>query len=640
MSLIFVPNGSLDIATDPSKLPQTGDGSNIESQAIAQIKNIDIDRAGIATVRAGTSKLNTSAIADTSINHLQVQGGTRYAFAGDDIYQTEASIVSSLTSAQWSSIKYNAVSDSVQQIFCLNGTDRKRIQSGVVYEWGMAAPTDTPVATRGQIDGTTSIFSGLGTALTGVYDGRYTLLRKNGSTTVYESDPSALSNLVILGNTSFSMYFQRPNQIDVTHVRAYRSLNGVAIEYADQDHATPYYATQNYVYTYSWESTDSPAYISGTGTTFTTEDVTNTRQYVHSWESDFTVSTTIYFGKEMFTWEFVVYDSQTADTSLGTQVETDHDRPPTGEVVLGPNYNGTCFIIDGKNLYYCKPKAPEYWPSTYFIEVSTLQFPLKTMCFFNGQPYCFTEREIYYIQGTGHNTFQPLEMSARIGAQGIYGAFPVDGTGIYHTGKDGLYLFNGSDTKITQNNLNPIFTGTETVGGMPAASNLSTAWIILFHNKLYFGYTSSGFTYPTNVLVMQMDEPRRVTYYSYSFQIRCVAIDETNDRLLAGCTDGFVRQLNTGTDDSGTAIDWVLQSKDFTNPLRKHYPRWAKYDIAVTSGSTCTGSILLDGTSIQSHTITGSRSTTRRLIATNNGNRVSHRLTGTGPVTIYQTEIE
>jgi len=629
MPLVFTPNDSLDIATDPSKLPQAGSGSTIESSAIAQIKNIDIDRYGIATTRKGSAKVNSSAIADLSINHIRVQAGTRYVFSGDDIYQTETSIKSSLTDAQWSSISYNAVSDTVSQIYCLNGTDRKRIEAGVVYEWGITGPTETPTRSFGT-----------GNTLSGTYNGRYTMLRKSGSTTVFESSASAATTSVQFITRSFAMFFTRPNQVDITHVRAYRSTTLVDLQYADEDHATPYYATQSYVYTFSWESTD--AYISGTGTPFTTEDVTNTRQYIFSWENDFTGVTSghQYFAQEQFTHEMVIYDSNAADTSLGELVETNHSRPPTGEFVIGPNYNGTAFIIDNKNLYYCKPRQIEYWPTDYYIEVSTEQFPLQIAVFFNGQPYCLSKNEIYYIQGTGHNTFQPLAMKARTGAQGIYGAYAVDGQGIYHTGTDGLYLFNGNDRKITQNNLNPIFVGSETVGGLPAASNLTTAWIIHYKNKLYFGYTSSGYTYPTNVLVMQLDEPRRVTYYSYPFQIRCVTIDETNDLLLAGCTDGFIRKLQYGTDDSGTAISWVLQSKDFTNPLRKHYPRNARYDVTVDDGSTFTGQILLDGTSIQSHTVTGSREPVKRLIDTDNGFRVAHRLTGTGPVTIYQTEID
>src|SRR3990167_6752976 len=110
------------------------------------------------------------------------------------------------------------------------------------------------------------------------------------------------------------------------------------------------------------------------------------------------------------------FESNIADSILGPEVEIDHDRPPLGSFVFGPAYDGTCFILKDNLLYYCKPKQQEYWPTLYFIEVSTPQFPLKTGVFHNGQPFALSANEIYYVQGTGNGTFFPLPMKAKTGA--------------------------------------------------------------------------------------------------------------------------------------------------------------------------------------------------------------------------------
>jgi len=345
-----------------------------------------------------------------------------------------------------------------------------------------------------------------------------------------------------------------------------------------------------------------------------------------------------------FTAPIDTFDSNLPDGFLGPEVALDHDRPPLGSFVFGPAYDGTCFILKDNLLFYSKPKQPEYWPALFFIEVTTPQFPLKTGLFYNQQPYVFASNEIYYVAGTGNNTFLASRTQARTGAQSVLGAASVDGKGIYHTGSDGIYLYaNGLDRKITEDTLEPIFRG-ETKEGLPGVSSMSTSWLVAFQNNLYFGYQSSG-NYPTNVLVMNLDS-NKLQYFIYNdgsdVEIRTATVDETNKRLLVGDNTGFVRVVeSTGnTDDSGTAISYEIQSKDFTLQTRKHFPRFVKYDIEVPSGSTCTGELILDGTVHQSHTITGDRITKRRLVGTGNGDRAANRISGTGPVTIYAAESE
>ncbi len=702
MTIIWNPHGSLNVATDPTSLPEERikDSNDITSNSLTRFKNLRLDRQGVTSLRDGSSKVNSTAFegttelvtngtfattinnwtdysigggsiawsagtmlfssvsgsaiseqlltiaattsvhtltvdatvsgsatinvsvgttsgsgdllavktisttgsysfsftavgasaylrwthdtnaSDVSIDNVSVkrsiqpvnlvveQGGARYEFAGNNIFRNESSIASGLTDAQWSAIKYNAYNDTTQQVYALNGTDKKRIESSTAYEWGLAAPA-APTTAVGSLTG-----------LTGSYNAKVTYCRKVGSTVVYETNPSSAGTSRSLTNQSLSVTWVASSDSQVTHVRIYRTTSNGSVYYHDQDVAI--------------------------GT--------------------------------------VTKDTNTADSALGSTVTEDNDVPPLGSVVLGPAYGGTCFILKDNLLYYSKPKQPEYWPSLYFIEVSTRQFPLQTGVFHNGQLYCLSKRDIFHIQGTGHGTFNPIPMRSVTGAQGIFGAVSVYGKGIFHTGSDGIYLFAGEDRKITEENFEPLFRG-ETVNGMPGVSDMTTAFLHSKGNKLYFGYTSSGYTYPTNILVFNMDTGR-VGYYEYNdgsvVSIRCITTDDTNNRLLVGDTGGFVRVIESPavSTDSSTAISWDIQSKEYTLPTRSHFPRWVKYDVDAASASSCTGGLYLDGVLHQSHTLTADRDISRRLVKTGNGGRVSLRLNGSGPVEIYSLESE
>ena len=339
------------------------------------------------------------------------------------------------------------------------------------------------------------------------------------------------------------------------------------------------------------------------------------------------------------------FDSYTSDGGLGPLLITNNDRPPLGSFVFGPAYDGTCFIIKDNRLYYCKPKRPEAWPALYYIEVGPRQLPGKTGVFHGGQPHYLNANEIWYIQGTGNGLFQPIPTNAKTGAQSPKGAVSVTGKGIYHTGQDGIYLLaNNNDIKITEDSLEPLFRGDDK-NGMLGVDSMSTSWLFSYKNKLYFGYASSGFSYPNNVIAFNL-QTNRVSYYTYNdgsdIQIRAVTADLTNDRIIAGDSTGFLRVIENKavTTDSGTAISWEVQSKDFTMQTRKHFPRWVKYDVDASSANSVTGALVLDGAVHQSHTITGDRLTKRRLVGTGNGNTAAVRISGSGPATFYSAEFE
>lgn len=257
MTVVFTPSGSLNVAHDPSDLPEEGDGNNVISGAMVRCKNLRIDQKGIAKTRDGTFDLGS---VESPIWHVEIQGGVRYVFSSTHIYEDEISIASGLTSEPWSAIQYNAFNDNAPNVFALNGTDRKRIEGGEVHEWGIAAPTVAPI-----------LEAGLGTGLTGEYNARYTYVRKEGSVVIAESNPSpAATNSVVLSGQSLSARVGQPEDPQVTHIRLYRTLaSGTRYFLVDEIEASTIYA---FGYTHDWEST---GYIDGVGYKFTIEDTSD-----------------------------------------------------------------------------------------------------------------------------------------------------------------------------------------------------------------------------------------------------------------------------------------------------------------------------------------------------------------------------
>jgi len=233
-------------------------------------------------------------------------------------------------------------------------------------------------------------------------------------------------------------------------------------------------------------------------------------------------------------------------------------------------------------------------------------------------------------------------MSAQCGTVAKRCFLAVSGHGIYHLGPNGLYLFRvGGDENVTDQQFAPIFRG-ETVGSIPGMrlSQIARCWLIHYGGKLWFGYPSGTSNYPCEVLVMNL-ATKRTVHYSFPFEVRGVCVDGKNRRLLGADERGYVHHLDDSTakSDHGTEIAWQIETKEFGG-LRKYFPRYARYDVKLDSGAIASGSVLLDGNVEQTHALTESRQTRKRLIRTCAGDRLSVRISGTGRVDIYGAEVE
>ena len=538
----------------------------------------------------------------------------------------------------WSAVLASPYNSTTASVFALRDSQRSRIDNLIAYEWGIDAPGVPPVIAGNSLTG-----------LTGDYNAVYTYGRVERQTLVCESNPSAAAGTAVaLTNDGLTMTATDPKDTQVNVVRFYRTTaNGTTFYYTGQR----YYCNALWAATHDWE--EDAAYFPGVCWRFTATDGPNGTEDCYLWElvyGDYTLND----GNNCITSPAdndLDYADNLGDTSLGTTAPEDHNRPPAGTFVFGPSQNGTIFLLKDHRCHYNKPQRPEYWPSTYYVDVSSVQYPLVCGCFYDGLPYLFDRRNIYYLAGTQFadlpdlTTYRPYPQEARGGALSAFGIESVLGLGIFHLVTDGIYRFmpsgdgSGLD-ELVSDPIGPIFRG-ESLGGIPAVGDLAYAWLQWYRDKLYFGYPSGADSYPRNVIVMDFVR-KRVTFFAYPTAMATVCHDRWFDRFLACGEAGNLLQIedDTAQGDGSTPIAWEIETKEFVLQTRKHYPRWNKYDVDASNASAAVAASYLNGAEVHAHTISGDRNTVRRLLPIANGNRFSVRLTGIGAVKIYAVESE
>lgn len=616
MAIKFTPSGSLDLSTDPSDLGGQVAGKSEVSGEMTRCTNLDLSRPGLARCRRGITQLSSTAVAGTA--HLVEHSGSRYEFTSTAIYRNEASIATGMSGDGWSTVQYNAYNVETESVFATNGTDKKRITGSTVAEWGIDAPTSAPtvnstvnwVYTHGweeeEVTGRRVMF---GTDWEDTY------------TRLYNWEADLLDDSETIGADSWTkrgtFWFDANDTGQaVRAVYTYVRKSGLVVEAeSNPSPASEIVSPVSALYLSMVSPSDS--------------QVTHIRVY-----RTLDGGTSFLYAGEVEVSELTVSLNRPA-ASLGTEVSENNDRIPDDVVDLaGPDFNGVLFAAVGNKVYWSLAKQPESWPAEYYVEVGPPQHAIRALEMHNGSVYAVTGQGISQLQGTGANSFFPIPMSSITGTLSKSATLEAVGSGVFHLGTDGLYRFTGNADVRADRRFLPILEGT-TVGSVPGMvrDNAANCLLLAWAGKLYFGFPTGTETYARHFLVADL-ETGRMTHHDYGRAFRCWTVDATNDRIIAADTSGNVWHLED-LDASQAAISWEIQSKDFTDAVRRHFPRWARHDV----DGTATASILLDDTVHQTHAIT-SREPKKRHIGPGNGYRMAVRTTGTGPVSFYQQEVE
>jgi hypothetical protein len=330
----------------------------------------------------------------------------------------------------WSAAIASAYNSETSTVFATNGTLLRRLEGVYSYNWGIDAPATIPTIAAGSLTG-----------LSGAYNAKYSYARKEDQAVVCESNPGVSATAAVtLANQSLSITATDPDDEQVNCIRFYRTVAGSSSYYYSGELN---YCNRQHAVAYDWEDTDN--YISGVPYRFSYEDSVFNRECCYFWEliySRYTLEDETNCLTGIADNELVFNDNHT-DAELGALAHTDNNPPPSkASYVFGPTANGTLFLIKNHQVYYNKPQQPEYWPSSYYIDVSAMQFPLVCGTIYNTQPFVFDKREIYYLAGTqfadlpNMTTFRPYPQSAKAGTVSAAGVKAVLGLGIFHVGTD------------------------------------------------------------------------------------------------------------------------------------------------------------------------------------------------------------
>jgi len=141
-----------------------------------------------------------------------------------------------------------------------------------------------------------------------------------------------------------------------------------------------------------------------------------------------------------------------ADTNLTLQAEFDQGVPPVAKIVYA--YGDYLMLAEDVNfpnrIWFSRAGRPDNWPSSYYVNVGGAENQLKSLSQFEEKMYAVTTKSVagMYVQGQTPDTFVAHDTRAHSGTK-AGGSVVVGPQGIYYysTYKDGIYLYDGGQSK-------------------------------------------------------------------------------------------------------------------------------------------------------------------------------------------------
>jgi hypothetical protein len=323
-----------------------------------------------------------------------------------------------------------------------------------------------------------------------------------------------------------------------------------------------------------------------------------------------TGGTSYFFDQQVANTTATIASSQ-ADSALGTAIETDNNTPPLA--AWATEFQAHLFLcVDAANphyLWYSKRFRPESWPTAQFLELGNPTDPLQCSVALTGILGVFSRETKYRVLGNSVSGFVGVEALSTRGTVAA-NAVALTSRGVLFVARDGLFLtnFQEGDTEISQA-IQSLFYG-ETVNELaPIDWSVPQALTMAeYKRRLYFGYVDTS---GIRILAIYSLDTQR--WYHYLHPVHRLYVEEADDRLLMGTTDGAVAILETGTtDETAAGAAPVAVVADFPrrslgDPYQPKRLQWLGVDVEDDGGSGWDIGLVVDETLAQSVTVTGSR---------------------------------
>ena len=568
------------------------DRLSLADEELAKAINADLfSQPGTITLRLGRSLLFTTALADLVIRRIARVKDRRYYVAGTTVYREQTSILTGFSSEMTTIAPYRPFNDEAIWAFIADGNVMRKDDGTNTFRWGIEAPTATPTAEVGS-----------GGQLTGEYKVVYTYVRKSaGVTTVDTGLETSIEEKPVrskTGDRGKSMNRSGPGGESGEHSRG-RVVGSAVLGGSILHESNP--------------SPESAAVtLTADGLTISNLVASSDPQVTHK-----RIYRTLAGGVSFFFDQEVENDvlsatSTKADTALGSEVAIDQDvPPPCGWVTI--HQDSALLCRDPANphyLWYSKRYRPEAVPTDFFVEVGLPDDPLQCAVSNFGALGVFSERTKYRVIGNVTTGFYPVESPDRRGTPAPLTAIGTE-FGVPFVARDGVFVTNfaSPDTPLADRILTLFYGETRAEMEPINWSAVATMSAASYKGRYYWAYASGANTTPDRLAVYARETQR---WYFYDHPMRSLFADETTEALLGGGVDGKVYQLESGTDDAGTAISLDVQTKDYYGGSRtgRKLFRYLRVDAEMLTG-TLTAQVFLDGTAVTpTMSVTGTRTKT------------------------------
>lgn len=339
-----------------------------------------------------------------------------------------------------------------------------------------------------------------------------------------------------------------------------------------------YLGAGDYKYMYTWvdedgyESNPSPTSDAITATALATISLTD----VANSTDPKIVSKNIYrtsVGGAIYYYEGEIADNTTttfsstiADSSLGTEVKTNHTAPPTTSHLIAKRRN-KLYLAYNDYLYPSYTSDVEYFPALWRQRTGNSQKIKGLLEQLTALPVT-TEDSIERLVGTDEDNFEFKNSYSTEGCVAIRSYVNCDNLIVY-LGHNGINYFDGVSSGIFSKAVNEYIKDNI----VDAYRHLSCA--VYWDNKYILCYPKTGGTYPTETIWIDL---KNKSFGVYSFSFSCFSIwDRGTDglKLKGGSnTIGQVYSVFDGLEDDTANIT----AYDSPEPLDMGYPEiWKQF---------------------------------------------------------------
>jgi hypothetical protein len=340
------------------------------------------------------------------------------------------------------------------------------------------------------------------------------------------------------------------------------------------------------------------------------EDAVNGYRGIHLWEKEYLTELRPAFIQTRYTW---AYCTTLTDDELGVEVEQDNDVPPFASLVA--SFQEQIFLAgDPDNphfLYWSKRFRPESWPQENFIEVGNADDPIMQIAPIAGNLGVFTKSTKYRVTGDATSGFVHWEALSHRGTRSPKSVVTTD-QGVIFVSPDGVWVTNflAPDNKMSDK-IEPIFMGDDADEDMAEETINQDALDQIngtfFKNKYYFSYPAGTETECNRTAVYDFATHE---WTIYDHEMSSMVTESDTNLLVSGGTDGNLYVLETTTADDEVDISYEAKTKDYYEGKGTGIKCLFLYftvDAKVPTGEELTAAFIVDGTTVKTTTVTGSR---------------------------------